>query len=236
MDVLGAGRLERGRSRMARRRQWLYGVGLLCVFCTAAGCSSGHELPGTLEETLLDAGLRIDPVGDDLRAAADGGDPSGDGDGDGEGRAGTASASAGTAGASGSAGNGAAGNGRGGQGGSGGTSGAAGNGFGSGCGRCGSISSMLGDVQSCCHASGECGIDLSALGTPQCVEQNAPGSESASCPELDVAGLFQIPGCCTPAGECGLLIRQLLPLGCTTAQISLAFAGVMTPGSSGRCR
>ena len=114
-------------------------------------------------------------------------------------------------GSSGSGGRGNGGRGNGGKGnggiGAGGvaTDGGAG-GSGTGCTACTGLSLPgVGALAACCTATDVCGIDVSSLGVPApaCVEQDAPGTPDANCPDQDLGGALAA-GCCRSAtSTCG---------------------------------
>jgi hypothetical protein len=109
----------------------------------------------------------------------------------------------------------------------------------SACSPCSGTMGIAGALEPCCTNDGECGVDLGALtGMSSCVQQNAPGDLDPSCPELDVMGMFTIPGCCMPSGQCGVRIVMLAPLGCVDPDELGGFLGGGGGGGgpTARCR
>jgi hypothetical protein len=90
----------------------------------------------------------------------------------------------------------------------------------SACMPCQAAMGLTGTIEACCTVDKKCGLDLSSM-NPQagCVQQNAPGTQTMSCPTASYMGFVTIPGCCGADGRCGLVIQQLAPLGCVKESV-----------------
>ena len=187
---------------------------VLVVLCSAAllSCTDAHD---------------VDAVSPNLRdrdAASDEGGSGGDSDDDDEDREGSSAGRGGTgSGASGSTG-GAGSAGRGGAGGAGTAGGGSGQpifGDVSSCMPCRGAEGSMGALEPCCTADGECGVDIGELNGlgPTCVQQNAPGTESTTCPGYNFGGNFELTTCCGADGFCGVMIMQTAPLGCVDPRL-----------------
>lgn len=64
--------------------------------------------------------------------------------------------------------------------------------------------------------AGVCGLDMSPIGFPGCVQLNQPGELDSNCPEVNLGGPSPLPGCCTPAGHCGAM-DTFMGMGCTSS-------------------
>jgi hypothetical protein len=84
------------------------------------------------------------------------------------------------------------------------------------CGASCAAVNVLGFIMApaCCTSGNKCGVDLSALGSSGCAEQNAAGTIDARCPNGSLAGLITLQGCCRSDGTCGVM-DTFVGLGCT---------------------
>ncbi len=65
-------------------------------------------------------------------------------------------------------------------------------------------------------AADKCGVDMTSLGFPGCVQKDQPGVLDSACPEVPFPPGPPMPGCCTAAGVCGGM-ETFMGFGCTTS-------------------
>lgn len=187
---------------------------LSCLMVVA--CADAHDVDAVTPN------LRGDDAGSDEGASSGtAGDDGASGSGNvGSGTGGAGSGSSSTAG-SGSTSNAGSGTGTSGTGS--GSAGTPGGGTGqpvfgnvSSCAPCSGAMGSMGELEPCCTADGECGLDIGAINGlgRTCAQQNAPGTESMSCPAYVFNGNFDLTSCCGADGFCGVMIMQTAPLGC----------------------
>lgn len=89
---------------------------------------------------------------------------------------------------------------------------------GTGCNNCqdANVGGQLTLASCCAEAAGggeTCGLDLSSLGMPGCLERDGAGTPDDTCPSSNQQ-VITLPGCCRPDGKCGSL-DTFIGLGCT---------------------
>jgi hypothetical protein len=91
----------------------------------------------------------------------------------------------------------------------------------SSCQPCEGAEGSMGPLEPCCTADGECGLDIGAINGlgPTCAQQNAPGTQSMSCPAYMFGQNFDLTSCCGAGGVCGVMIVMTAPLGCVDPRL-----------------
>jgi hypothetical protein len=189
-----------------------FGLVIALVASGVFACADAHDVDAVGSSLRRDGGDEGSGSADDEDDEGDPGDEGGEDDGAGRGSSGSGAAG-GDSGNAGRAGSGGSGQGN------------AGNGGGTGepefddvssCAPCMGAEGTMGALEPCCTADGECGLDIGALNGlgPTCARQNAPGTESTSCPDYVFQGNYMLTSCCGADGVCGVMIVQTAPLGC----------------------
>jgi hypothetical protein len=63
--------------------------------------------------------------------------------------------------------------------------------------------------------AGKCGVDMTTMGFPGCVQKDQPGTLDSACPAVPFPPAPDMPGCCTASGHCGGM-ETFMGFGCTS--------------------